>query len=262
MYFRIFLSACTVLLTFCKDDAIGSISKEDQIKTNIQETQRQGIKERSLSSPQDQQTKMIENIVRTNMTFVQNTIKDREYFANFKNEQTPRAIIIGCSDSSFQLHALDERPENDIFVLRNFGNHANSRGDLDYAVHHLNVPLIIVIGHTACDAIKLVTKIKGLEGLEERIVKTVQNIRIDKKSHTPTDQLVNENVAYNVMAQATDLTYAYSQKVRSGELLVLGAVYDLYNDYKKGTGKLVFISVNGKDDFERLKGIKGISIKH
>ncbi|MEJ2746703.1 MAG: carbonic anhydrase [Anaerolineae bacterium] len=76
--------------------------------------------------------------------------------------QTPNALFIGCSDSRVMPEQILGAKPGEFFMLRNVANivppyHQTEIGIvsvLEYAVYHLNVPHIIVCGHTDCGGIK------------------------------------------------------------------------------------------------------------
>eukprot|EP00913_Durusdinium_trenchii_P004266 g3954.t1 len=77
--------------------------------------------------------------------------------------QAPLAAILGCADSRAPLETVFDTMPGDVFVLRNAGNtctHAEGSvmGSLEFCVGSLDTKLIIVLGHTACGAIKGATK--------------------------------------------------------------------------------------------------------
>jgi carbonic anhydrase len=69
--------------------------------------------------------------------------------------QEPSAAILCCSDSRVPPELIFDQGLGDLFVVRCAGNVAEDivLGSLEYAVTHLHVPLIIVLGHTSCGAI-------------------------------------------------------------------------------------------------------------
>lgn len=85
-------------------------------------------------------------------------IHQKADFIKNRNEQKPKAIIIGCSDSRVSPEIIFDQGIGDLFVIRVAGNliegagHSIS-GSIEYAVSHLNVRLIIVMGHQKCGAI-------------------------------------------------------------------------------------------------------------
>ena len=73
--------------------------------------------------------------------------------------QAPHTAILGCADSRAPLETLFDAMPGDIFVLRNAGNtctHAEGSvvGSLEFCLGALNTKMVLVLGHTACGAIK------------------------------------------------------------------------------------------------------------
>ena len=76
--------------------------------------------------------------------------------------QSPLALFIGCSDSRIMPEALLAARPGDIFMLRNVANiippyHQTEIGIvsvLEYAILTLNIPQVIICGHTDCGGIK------------------------------------------------------------------------------------------------------------
>ena len=88
---------------------------------------------------------------------------ENNLYAELREGQKPHAVIIACSDSRVDpVQVLDCTP-GDLFVIRNVANlvppyepdahyHGVSSA-LEYAVRHLRVPNIIVMGHAHCGGI-------------------------------------------------------------------------------------------------------------
>jgi carbonic anhydrase len=70
--------------------------------------------------------------------------------------QRPRAALFGCSDSRLAAEIIFDEGLGDLFVIRNAGQVISNSviGSLEYAVAVLEVPLIIVLGHDACGAVR------------------------------------------------------------------------------------------------------------
>lgn len=69
--------------------------------------------------------------------------------------QQPCAAILGCADSRVPVEELFDQGIGDLFVVRVAGNFAGNTqiGSLEYAAQVLEVPLIVVLGHSHCGAI-------------------------------------------------------------------------------------------------------------
>ncbi|MBA3939351.1 MAG: carbonic anhydrase, partial [Planctomycetes bacterium] len=76
--------------------------------------------------------------------------------AEVTNVQKPIAIIVTCADSRVGPEVVFDQGLGDIFVLRVAGNVADDdvQASIEYAVEHLNVNLVMVLGHERCGAVK------------------------------------------------------------------------------------------------------------
>jgi carbonic anhydrase len=70
--------------------------------------------------------------------------------------QRPRAALFGCADSRLAAEIIFDEGLGDLFVVRNAGQVISDSvvGSLEYAVAVLGVPLIVVLGHDACGAVR------------------------------------------------------------------------------------------------------------
>ncbi len=77
---------------------------------------------------------------------------DREVLAG---GQKPFAAVLACADSRVAPEIYFDTKLGDIFAIRNAGNVADDTvlGSAEYAVEHLNVPLVVVVGHSGCGAV-------------------------------------------------------------------------------------------------------------
>lgn len=73
-----------------------------------------------------------------------------------ENGQHPFAVIITCSDSRVAPEILFHCQLGDIFTIRTAGNVISDvvLGSIEYAVDHLHVNLVLVLGHTHCGAVE------------------------------------------------------------------------------------------------------------
>jgi len=70
--------------------------------------------------------------------------------------QAPSVCILGCSDSRVPVEIVFDQGLGDIFVVRLAGNvlDAASHGSVEYAVSHLEVKVVLVLGHEGCGAVR------------------------------------------------------------------------------------------------------------
>jgi carbonic anhydrase len=173
-------------------------------------------------------------------------LKGAKFFQELSEGQHPRATVVTCSDSRVHSNMLDNTPEGDLFMVRDIGNQiATARGSVEYGVNHLGSSLLLIIGHSKCGAIAAASD--DYSKLEPSIQKELNTIKISKGV---------ENIAgvkTNVNNQVTTALAIFSDKVKKGHLLVLGAVYDFADDMGKGAGKLNIVNVNGESNPEKIK---------
>ena len=72
-----------------------------------------------------------------------------------KNGQSPLAVIVCCSDSRVPPEHIFHAGIGELFIVRNAGNLISdfALGSVEYAVEHLETPLVVVMGHTGCGAV-------------------------------------------------------------------------------------------------------------
>ena len=69
--------------------------------------------------------------------------------------QHPKAVLFGCSDSRVAAEIIFDQGLGDLFVIRTAGHIIDAAviGSIEYAVHVLKTPLIVVLGHDSCGAV-------------------------------------------------------------------------------------------------------------
>jgi carbonic anhydrase len=72
------------------------------------------------------------------------------------DSQAPIAALFGCSDSRLAAEIIFDKGLGDLFVVRNAGQIISDSvvGSLEYSVGILRVPLIVVLGHDNCGAVR------------------------------------------------------------------------------------------------------------
>ena len=85
--------------------------------------------------------------------------RDPEFFLRLANQQAPKYLWIGCSDSRVPANVVVDLQPGEIFVHRNIANivvhtDSNCLSVIQFAVEVLNVKDIIVCGHYGCGGIR------------------------------------------------------------------------------------------------------------
>lgn len=160
-----------------------------------------------------------------------------EDFSPLAAGQFPLAAIIACSDSRVAPEILFDQGVGDLFVIRVAGNVIGGsgpvvKGSIEYAVAELNVPLILVLGHSNCGAVKAAMKHiddhDELPGSIENLVNLIKPA-VEQVRGKPGDELANAiraNVELGV-ERLKGLEPILAGPVRAGKLQVVGASYDL-----------------------------------
>lgn len=101
----------------------------------------------------------LERLKSGNANFITDTLnndyRDSSRRKDVVSGQNPFAIILTCSDSRVVPELIFDTGIGELFVIRVAGNIANpsSIASVEYAVAHLNVKLIVVLGHQSCGAV-------------------------------------------------------------------------------------------------------------
>ena len=92
-----------------------------------------------------------------------NTRSDAAARKALAHSQKPYAIILSCSDSRVPPEVIFDKGLGEIFVVRVAGNVPDPVviGSIEYAAEHLGSPLIMVLGHERCGAVKATVEAKG-----------------------------------------------------------------------------------------------------
>ncbi|MBN2170507.1 MAG: carbonic anhydrase [Candidatus Krumholzibacteriota bacterium] len=81
---------------------------------------------------------------------------DRQRHRDLRGGQRPLAVVLGCADSRVPPELIFDQGLGDLFVVRNAGNLADepTLASIEYAAAHLATPLVLVLGHSDCGAVK------------------------------------------------------------------------------------------------------------
>lgn len=158
-------------------------------------------------------------------------------FRALAEAQYPAAVIVSCSDSRVAPEILFDVGVGDLFVVRVAGNvvsgsGASVKGSIEYAIVELNVPLIVVVGHSGCGAVKAALKHidaqDSLPGAINDLVELIKPAVVRSKGATgdPLGAAIRENVVVGV-ERLRGLEPIVAVRVKEGKAKVVGAVYDL-----------------------------------
>jgi len=151
--------------------------------------------------------------------------------------QAPIAAILACSDSRVPPDTIFDQGPGTLFMVRVAGNTADLLGEqsLGYAIVHLHTPLIVVLGHDSCGAVKAAVTAYPKLGVGPMLSNIYPAIR---SSHDETGDPVSNAINANVVNQVELLSnYApFAERIKSGKLKIVGARYSL------STGQVNFLT--------------------
>ena len=155
----------------------------------------------------------------------------------------PLAAVLGCADARVAAELIFLRGPGDLFMVRVAGNFLSDYGlaSMEFAVEFLQVPLLLVLGHTQCGAlsaaVKVVEERTHLPGRLPYLIDAVEPaVYIARETHP--DDLVRAAIEENVRRQVQRLTTispVINDAQAAGTTRVAGAVYELE------TGRVVLI---------------------
>jgi carbonic anhydrase len=149
-------------------------------------------------------------------------------------EHRPRVAVLSCSDARVPPSVVFGRPAGDLFVVRIAGNTASPAAvaSLEYAVAHLGVETLVVLGHTGCGAVAAALD-GACGGSLAPVVAPLCELASDSGCDDPTE-LSRLNVAVTAR-RLTETSPTIAEAITQSRLTIHGAVYDL------ATGELIAV---------------------
>jgi carbonic anhydrase len=152
--------------------------------------------------------------------------------------QFPFATVLSCIDSRVSAELVFDQGLGDIFSVRIAGNFVNSDilGSMEFACKLAGTKLVVVLGHTACGAVKGAcddAKLGNLTGMLAKIKPAVK--AVTEPSDVSLRNSSNSEFVDNVSAKNVQLTIerileesdVLSEMHQKGEIRIIGAMYDI-----------------------------------
>jgi carbonic anhydrase len=159
--------------------------------------------------------------------------------AALATEQSPFAIVLGCSDSRVPAEIVFDQGLGDLFVIRVAGNIVapSQVGSVEFAAARFETPLVVVLGHGGCGAIVATledvrtrsSQSPNVRSIVDRIRPSVETV-LAAGHGTDDDWLVQQAVRANVRAATNHLRHgsaSLESLIADGRLVVGGAEYSL-----------------------------------
>ncbi len=159
------------------------------------------------------------------------SIEDR---ARLATGQKPTAVLFGCADSRVAAEIIFDQGLGDMFVVRTAGHVIDAAvlGSIEYAVTVLDVPLIVVLGHDSCGAVKATLSaiddgvVPGgyVRDIVERVTPSVLQGR--HAGLTRVDEFETRHVNETV-AQLRIRSASIAERLAAGSVAIVGLTYHL-----------------------------------
>ncbi|MCL6274114.1 carbonic anhydrase family protein [Muricauda sp. 2012CJ35-5] len=178
-----------------------------------------------------------------NKRFVDKSPADRdllEQVAQTSSGQYPFATILSCIDSRVSAELIFDQGVGDIFSARVAGNIVNEDilGSMEFACKLAGTKIIVVLGHTACGAVKGAcddAKMGNLTELLSKIKPAVNAVAEPSDASARTSANIDfvNNVAETNVRLTMDNIRTQSPVLKemedNGEILIVGGMYDINN---------------------------------
>jgi carbonic anhydrase len=186
-----------------------------------------------------------------NENFVNNNLTQRDHSSQRRMAtigQYPKAIVLSCVDSRVPVEDVFDLGIGDIFVARVAGNIENKDivGSMEFATAVAGSKLVIVMGHTACGAVKHAIDntdaasmdMKALQNLLDEIKPSVAMTEKNGEISSKNEAFTNAVIYNNALKTVEDIRIT-SPKMASlekeGKIKIVAAIYNM------ATGKVEFI---------------------
>ena len=193
----------------------------------------------------------------------------KDLFEKLSKGQSPEALFITCSDSRIETAMITQTDPGELFICRNAGNivppHTNHTGgmtaSIEFSVAVLNVPHIVVCGHTECGAMKGAMNPEGLDslphvkewlGYSKAAVDVVDELAAEGNEEERMQTLLQQNVILQLQHLRTHPSVA--ARLARGDLALHGWVYDI------GDGRLRDLNVPFESILKKIQEIYNLGV--
>lgn len=176
-----------------------------------------------------------ERFVRGEMDHPSQSIEKR---TELSSAQHPFAVLFGCSDSRVAAEIIFDQGLGDLFVVRTAGHVLDTTviGSIEFGVEVLGAPLVVVLGHDSCGAVKAATAAltEGtttpgfVRAVVDRVIPSIVGMVSQGQDLSTIDAaaLGHEHVK-NTVQMLQDYSVTLARAVTEGRCAIIGLEYDL-----------------------------------
>lgn len=235
-----------VVSTSCQDEKNSeSVSQTTQDERQDERVEEKVVKSILTAEEQANMTpqEIIGRLKKGNENFVNNNLTQRDHSEQRRKAmigQYPKAIVLSCVDSRVPVEDVFDLGIGDIFVARVAGNIENDDiiGSMEFATAVAGSKVVIVMGHTACGAVKSAIdqvdakslNLESLAGLLDEIEPAVQETKVDGERSSENQEFTNNVINTNAMLTVKNIreaSPAMEKMEDEGNIIIVSAVYDM-----------------------------------
>ena len=187
-------------------------------------------------------------LVEGNTRFVQGQQAGRDLMSQVKQTSTgqyPFATVLSCIDSRVSSELIFDQGIGDIFSVRIAGNFVNEDilGSIEFACKLAGTKLVVVLGHTACGAVKgacdharlgnLTALINKIEPAVEAVTEPTDENQRNSSNIDFVNEVAKKNV-YMTIDNIRESSQVLKEMEDAGEIEIVGGMYDIK------TGEVIF----------------------
>ncbi len=159
---------------------------------------------------------------------------DAARIAETSNGQKPFAAVVACADSRVPVEYIFDQGIGDIFVIRTAGNNVNDdavMGSIDYAIEHLGVKTVVILGHESCGGVTSAIEGEIKPNDEAKIDELLSMIQADVKQYVGQKDSLDAAIRLNAATQVKriDDRHLVKEFVESGKTKIVGAYYNIHD---------------------------------
>lgn len=248
------LAGCALIALTLSSISCEDKTRQDVLKTNEKSDTVEQSPIKSIMTAEEQEgmspDEIIGRLKKGNENFVNNNLTQRDHSAQRRQAtigQYPKAIVLSCVDSRVPVEDVFDLGIGDIFVARVAGNIENKDivGSMEFATAVAGSKVVIVMGHTACGAVKHAIDntdaasmgMNSLSDLLAEIKPSMEGIvaegEVSSKNVVFTNQVIHNN-AIKTVQDIRKQSPKMAELEKNGQIKIVSAVYDME------TGKVNF----------------------
>lgn len=183
-------------------------------------------------------SQVIDELKKGNERFRSGKMAPRNYLGEKQSSaagQYPAAVVLGCLDSRVPVEIVFDLGIGDTFIGRVAGNIVNDDmlGSMEFGCAVSGAKLVLVLGHTACGAIKGAIDdvvLGNLTGLLSRIKPAIPATKFEGEKSTKNPKYVDAVARTNVsltLAEIRRRSSILDDLEKKEKIKIVGAMYDL-----------------------------------